>query len=115
MLPALTPSLWLALDEPISWRGQLVGFASVTLPALGVQVGLAAPFAVVVVATEVLALRNIWPAAAFILHWSLLFLVGGVLLGVGMRWEPRGQRRASRGRARSWAALTRHCPGRLIE
>jgi hypothetical protein len=26
-----------------------------------------------------------------------------------------GQRRASRGWVRSWAALTRHCPGRLIE
>ena len=89
MLLALTPSLWLALGEPISWRGLLVAFASVTLVALGVQVRLAAPFATGVVATGLLALRNIWPVAAFIPRWSLLFLVGGVLLGVGMTWESR--------------------------
>jgi hypothetical protein len=89
MLLTLTPSLWLALDEPTSWRGLFVGFAAVTLVALGVQVRLAAPFAVGVVATGLLALRNIWPVAAFIPRWSLLFLVGGVLLGVGMTWESR--------------------------
>lgn len=89
MLLALTPSLWLALDEPISWRGLFVAFASVTLVALGVQNRLAAPFAVGVIATGLLAFRNIWPAAAFIPRWSLLFLLGGVLLGVGMTWESR--------------------------
>jgi hypothetical protein len=86
---ALTPSLFLALDEPVSWRGLLVGFASVALVALGVQVRLAAPFAIGVVATGLLALRNIWPVAAFIPRWTLLFIVGGVLLGVGMTWESR--------------------------
>lgn len=86
---ALTPSLFLALDEPISWRGLLVAFASVTLVAVGLQVRLAAPFVVGVVATGLLALRNIWPVAAFIPRWTLLFLVGGVLLGVGMTWESR--------------------------
>ena len=89
MLLALTPSLWLALDEPISWRGLFVGFASVALVALGVRVRLAAPFALGVVATGLLALRNIWPVAAFIPRWSLLFLIGGVLLFVGMTWESR--------------------------
>ena len=86
---ALTPSLFLAMDEPISWRGVFVAFVSVTLVALGVQVRLAAPFALGVVATGLLALRNIWPLAAFIPRWTLLFLVGGVLLGVGMTWESR--------------------------
>ena len=86
---ALTPSLFLALDDPISWRGLFVAFASVTLVALGVQVRLAAPFALGVVATGLLALRNVWPVAAFIPRWTLLFLVGGVLLGVGMTWESR--------------------------
>jgi hypothetical protein len=89
MMLGLTPSLLLALDEPISWRGLFVASASVTLVALGVQVRLAAPFAVGVVATGLLALRNIWPVAAFIPRWSLLFLIGGVLLGVGMTWESR--------------------------
>jgi hypothetical protein len=86
---ALVPSLLLALDEPISWRGLAVGFASVALVALGVRVRLAAPFALGVVATGLLALRNIWPVAAFIPRWSLLFLVGGILLAVGMTWEER--------------------------
>ncbi|MEO8518517.1 MAG: hypothetical protein ABI438_05005 [Dermatophilaceae bacterium] len=86
---ALTPSLWLALGEPVSWRGLLVAFASVSLVAVGVQVRLAAPFAIGVVATALLALRNIWPVAAFIPRWSLLFLVGGALLAVGMTWESR--------------------------
>jgi hypothetical protein len=86
---ALTPSLWLALDEPLSWRGLLVAIASVTILALGVQIRLAAPFAIGVVSTALLAMRNIWPVAAFIPRWTLLFLVGGTLLAVGMTWESR--------------------------
>ena len=89
MALALTPSLLLALDEPISWRGLFVGLASVALVALGVRVRLAAPFALGVVATGLLALRNLWPVAAFIPRWTLLFIVGGVLLAVGLTWESR--------------------------
>ncbi len=89
MALALTPSLLLALDEPITWRGLFVGLASVALVALGVQLRLAAPFALGVVATALLALRNIWPVAAFIPRWTLLFVIGGVLLGMGMTWESR--------------------------
>ncbi|MEP7369477.1 MAG: hypothetical protein ABI662_07475 [Dermatophilaceae bacterium] len=89
MMLALTPSLLLTLDEPISWRGLFVAMASLTLVALGVQLRLAAPFAMGVAATGLLALRNIWPVAVFIPRWTLLFLVGGVLLGVGMTWESR--------------------------
>ena len=79
----------MALDEPVSWRGLFVGLASVALVALGVRVRLAAPFAMGVAATGLLALRNIWPVAAFIPRWTLLFLIGGVLLGMGMTWESR--------------------------
>ena len=86
---ALTPSLFVALDEPMTWRGLIVGLASVTLVAMGVRLRLAAPFALGVVATGLLALRNIWPVAAFIPRWTLLFLIGGVLLGMGMTWESR--------------------------
>ena len=89
MALALTPSLMLALDEPITWRGLFVGFASVALVGLGVQARLAAPFALGVGATGLLALRNIWPVAAFIPRWTLLFVIGGVLLGMGMTWESR--------------------------
>ncbi len=89
MALALTPSLLLALGEPITWRGLFVGLASVALVALGVRLRLAAPFALGVVATALLALRNVWPVAAFIPRWSLLFVIGGVLLGMGMTWESR--------------------------
>ena len=85
----LTPSLMLALGEPVSWRGLGVGLASVALVALGVQLRLAAPFGLGVVATGLLALRNIWPVAAFVPRWTLLFVVGGVLLWAGMTWESR--------------------------
>jgi hypothetical protein len=86
---ALTPSLLLAIGEPVSWRGLFVGLASVALVALGVRGRLAAPFALGVVATGLLALRNLWPVAAFIPRWTLLFLIGGALLGAGMTWESR--------------------------
>jgi hypothetical protein len=89
MVLALTPSLFLALEEPITGRGLFAGFASVALVALGVRLRLAAPFALGVVATGLLALRYIWPVAAFLPRWTLLFLVGGVLLAVGMTWESR--------------------------
>jgi hypothetical protein len=89
MALALAPSLMLALDEPVSWRGLFVSIASVALVALGVRLRLAAPFALGVVATALLALRNIWPVVAFIPRWTLLFLVGGALLGMGMTWESR--------------------------
>ena len=89
MALALTPSLWVALNEPVTWRGLIVGLASVALVATGVKFRLAAPFALGVVATGLLALRNIWPIAAFIPRWSLLFIVGGVLLWAGMTWELR--------------------------
>jgi hypothetical protein len=86
---ALLPSLLVALREPVSWRALLVGLASLTLVVLGVKVRLAAPFVLGVVATAMLALREMWPVAAFLPRWALLFLVGGVLLGMGMTWESR--------------------------
>ena len=66
-----------------------MALASVALLALGVRLRLAAPFALGAVATALLAVRNIWPVAAFIPRWSLLFLIGGGLLVTGMTWESR--------------------------
>lgn len=86
---ALTPSLFVALDEPMTWRGLIVGLASVALVAMGVRLRLAAPFALGVVATGLLALRNIWPIAVFVPRWGLLLLVGAVFLWAGMTWESR--------------------------
>jgi hypothetical protein len=89
MALALVPSLSVAMDEPTTWRGLMVGLASVALVAVGVWFRFAAPFTLGVVATALLALRNIWPVAAFVPRWSLLFLIGGVLLWAGMTWESR--------------------------
>jgi len=81
--------LLVALDEPISWRGLFVGLASVAMVVLGVRARLAAPFALGVLGTGLLALRYVWPVAAFIPRWTLLFVVGGALLIAGMTWESR--------------------------
>ena len=89
MALALTPSLFVALDEPMTWRGLIVGLASVALVAMGVRLRLAAPFALGVVATGLLAVRNIGPVAAFVPRWGLLFLVGAAFLWAGMTWESR--------------------------
>jgi hypothetical protein len=66
-----------------------VGLASVGLVVLGVLARLAAPFALGVFATATLAVREVWPIAAYVPPWTLLFLRGGVLLGMGMTWESR--------------------------
>lgn len=86
---AMVPSLSVALDQPITWRGLVVGLASVALVAVGVQLRFAAPFAVGAVATGLMAIRYIWPVAAFLPRWGLLFLIGGLLLWAGMTWESR--------------------------
>lgn len=86
---ALLPSLVLAMSEPVSWRGLLVSLASVSLVVLGMQARLVAPFALGAVGTGLLAVQNVGPVAAFVPRWTLLFLVGGVLLATGMTWESR--------------------------
>jgi hypothetical protein len=86
---ALTPSLLSALDEPVSWRGLVVGLASVAMLALGAGLRLAAPFGLGAAGTGLLVLRHFWPLAAFVPRWTLLFVLGGVLLATGMTWETR--------------------------
>ena len=86
---ALVPSLSVALDQPVTWRGLAVGLASVALVAVGVRLRFAAPFALGAVATGLMAIRYIWPVSAFLPRWGLLFLIGGLLLWAGMTWESR--------------------------
>lgn len=85
----LLPSLLLALDEPVSLRGALVGAASVLVLAAGVQQRLAAPFVIGAVATGVLAVRHLGPVADAVPRWISLGGVGLVLLLVGVTWEAR--------------------------
>lgn len=86
---ALLPSLLLALGDPVSVRGALVGTASVLTLALGVRLRLVAPFALGALATALLAVRHLTPYADAVPRWVALAAVGTALLVVGVTWEAR--------------------------
>jgi hypothetical protein len=86
---ALLPSLLLALDEPVSLRGALIGAAGVLVLAVGVQQRVAAPFVLGAGTTAVLALRHLQPVAEAVPRWISLGGVGLILLLVGVTWEAR--------------------------
>lgn len=86
---ALTPSLLLALTDPVSLRGALIGLAGVVVLAVGVQQRLAAPFVLGAATTAVLALRHLEPLAEAVPRWVSLGGVGVLLLVVGVTWEAR--------------------------
>lgn len=84
---ALVPSLLLALADPVSLRGALVGAAAVLTLAWGVTQRLAAPFAVGAAVTAVLVLRHLGPVADAVPRWVTIGAVGVALLVVGVTWE----------------------------
>ena len=86
---ALLPSLLLALDEPVSVRGALIGAAGVLVLAAGMQQRLAAPFLLGALTTGILAVRHLEPVADAVPRWISLGGVGLVLLIVGVTWEAR--------------------------
>jgi hypothetical protein len=86
---ALLPSLLLALDEPVSLRGALVGAGCVLVLGAGVQQRLAAPFVLGAITTGILALRHLQPVAEAVPRWISLGGVGLLLLVVGVTWEAR--------------------------
>ncbi len=86
---ALLPSLLLALDEPVSLRGALIGAAGVLVLAAGVQQRLAAPLVLGAATTAILAVRHLQPIADAVPRWISLGGVGLVLLVVGVTWEAR--------------------------
>ncbi len=92
---ALLPSLLLALDEPVSLRGALIGAGAVLVLAAGVQQRVAAPFVLGALTTGVLALRHLQPVAEAVPRWISLGGVGLVLLVVGVTWEARRRDLAS--------------------
>jgi hypothetical protein len=85
----LLPSLLLALEEPVSLRGALIGAAGVVVLMTGVQLRLAAPFVLGAATTGLLALRHLEPYAEAVPRWISLGGVGLVLLLVGVTWEAR--------------------------
>lgn len=86
---ALLPSLLLALDEPVSLRGALVGMAAIAALAVGVALHWAAPFLAGAATTAVLAVRHLWPVAEALPRWITFGAVGLALLFVGITWEAR--------------------------
>lgn len=86
---ALLPSLLLALEEPASLRGALIGAAGVLVLAVGVQQRLSAPFVLGAGTTSLLALRHLQPVAEAVPRWMSLGGVGLLLLVVGVTWEAR--------------------------
>ncbi|KQT89480.1 hypothetical protein ASG49_17190 [Marmoricola sp. Leaf446] len=84
---ALVPSLLLALADPVSLRGALLGAAAVLTLAWGVTQRLAAPFTVGAAVTAVLVLRHLGPVADAVPRWVTIGAVGVALLVVGVTWE----------------------------
>ena len=86
---ALVPSLLLALDEPVSLRGALVGAGGVVALVVGVARLWATPFAAGAATTAMLALRHLGPVVDGLPRWVSLGSVGLALLLVGVTWEQR--------------------------
>lgn len=86
---ALVPSLLLALEEPASLRGLLVGAAGVAALAVGVQQRFSAPLLAGAGTVALLAARELEPLAEAVPRWVSLALLGIALLGVGISWEAR--------------------------
>jgi hypothetical protein len=85
----LLPSLLIALDEPVSLRGALIGAAGLLVLGAGVWLRLAAPFVLGAVTTGLLALRHLEPVAEAVPRWISLGAVGLLLLLIGVTWEAR--------------------------
>ena len=98
LLLATAPSLPLALAEPASGRGLLLGLAALALVGAGARLSWVAPFAVGVAVTVLLSLRHLTPVADALPRWVLLATAGLLLLTAGTTWERRA-RDARRGLA----------------
>jgi hypothetical protein len=101
--PGLTiltsPSLVLALHEPLSWRAVAVGIAALLILAAGAGFQLQAPMVIGSTQLAVLAMREVAPYAMALPRWSLIGGVGVLLVLVGVSWERRVQNVAQAQRA----------------
>ncbi len=86
---ALAPSLLLALGDPVSLRGLLVGLAGLAAVALGAGLRWAAPLLAGALTVAALAVAHLWPVAEAIPRWITLGGLGALLLAVGITWEAR--------------------------
>jgi len=84
-----SPSLFMALRDPVSLRAVLVGVWLLALLAFGASQRLQAPFAIGAVGGALLVLVEVWPYAVAVPRWVSIGLIGTVLLLVGVTWEQR--------------------------
>ena len=89
LLLAIVPSLVVALADPVSLRGLLLGIGSLGLVLVGAWLHWGAPLVVGGVALAALVLRELGPVALAVPRWSLLAVAGALLLAVGITWERR--------------------------
>jgi hypothetical protein len=94
----LLPSLLIALDEPVSLRGALIGAAGVIVLFVGISRRWSAPFVAGAATTAALALRHLGPVVDGIPRWISLGTVGVALLLVGITWEHRRRNVETAGR-----------------
>ena len=85
------PSLVVALQDPITVRGLLVGLVGLALVGVGVRLGWGAPLVVGGVALGLIAVVSIAPYAAAVPRWVLFGTAGVALLALGVTWERRRQ------------------------
>lgn len=88
LILAITPSLILALVEPLSLRAVLVGVACGAAVGVGAVLRWSSPLVVGAVAGVLLVLREATHAQV-LPQWVTLALVGLVLITVGATWERR--------------------------
>lgn len=87
ILLALTPSLILALIDPLTWRGAILFAAGVLVLLAGAFKHLGMPFYSGALITAVMAIRYLGPWAQGIPRWVGIGIVGLLLLGLGISWE----------------------------
>ena len=86
---ATVPSLFWALDDPISVRALVLGAACLALAIAGAALRWSAPLVTGSVVGAVLVVREVGPYAAEVPQWVWIGLAGALLVTVGITWERR--------------------------
>lgn len=86
---ALMPSTVVALQDPASARGLLLGLAALLLVLAGAALRWSAPLIAGAVVGALLLLRAVAPYAALIPPYAVILAAGAILVTVGVTWEAR--------------------------
>jgi hypothetical protein len=86
---ALAPSLPQALADPTGVRALALGLAAVVVLAVGLRLGLQAPFLLGAAVASLVVLCNIGPYANAAPRVVIIAVVSAVLVALGVTWEDR--------------------------